>query len=76
MHANQAGILNSAIGFLSRKGALALANAIFFTINAMTGLFRLGKGFDSEIAALQAALEVMMKRPDNLPPWPGDAKKS
>jgi hypothetical protein len=68
VHANQVGIHNTAAGFLSRKGSLALANAIFITANGMVGLFCLGKAFDSDIADLQAQLDTMLSRPDNLPP--------
>jgi hypothetical protein len=67
VHANQSGILNSGTGFLTRKGLLALSNAIFYASSNLSSLFRLRAKYEPEINAHQSRMEAMMQRPDLLP---------
>jgi hypothetical protein len=67
VHANQTGILNSGTGFLTRKGLLALSNAMFFASSNLSSVFRMRAKFDPEITAQQGQIVAMMQRPDLLP---------
>jgi hypothetical protein len=69
VHANQAGILNSASGFLVRKGALAICNSVFITCHVLSGVFRV-KTFDSTLEKQYTRLNQLMLSPDFLPTSP------
>jgi hypothetical protein len=68
-HGNQAGVLNSASGFLVRKGALALCNAASVASHVLCGTHGL-KAFDTVLAKHQSRLEALMQKPDFLPQKP------
>ena len=67
VHANQTGILNSGTGFLTRKGLLALSNAMFCASSNLSSVFLLRAKFDPEITAHQSRMQAMMQRQDLLP---------
>jgi hypothetical protein len=69
VHSNQAGILNSASGFLVRKGLLSICNAVFLASQVLTGAFRL-KSFDAELQSHHARMEELMRKSDFLPSAP------
>jgi len=67
VHGNQTGILNSGTGFLTRKGLLALSNAMFFASINLSSVFRMSAKFAPELTAQRGRMEAMMQRPDQLP---------
>jgi hypothetical protein len=66
VHCNAAGILNAGSGFLVRKGALALCNAVFFASQVVTGAFGV-KRFEAQLKDHHARLAALMKKPEVLP---------
>jgi hypothetical protein len=66
VHSNQAGILNSASGFLVRKAMLALSNATFLANQVLCSTFRI-KTYGAAVQSHRARLEALMKKPDFLP---------
>lgn len=67
VHGNQFGIMNSATGFLTRKGLLALSNGVFFASTILSRVFRLKAKFETEITEHQSRVEAMMRKPELLP---------
>jgi hypothetical protein len=67
VHANQTGILNSGTGFLTRKGLLALANAMFVASSNLSSIFCLRAKYDAELDTHQSRMQTMMQKPDLLP---------
>lgn len=73
VHSNQAGIINSASGYLIRKGMLAICSSTFMASQVLTGAFRL-TSFDSELATHQSRLETLINKPQFLPRAPGPSE--
>jgi len=65
IHSNQAGILNSASGFLVRKGMLSLCNSTFLASRVLTEAFQI-KSYYSALEDHFARTELLMRQPDLL----------
>jgi hypothetical protein len=66
VHSNQAGILNSASGFLVRKGMLALCTSTHLASQVICAMFRL-KSHSLALKTHHARLEVFINKADFLP---------
>ncbi len=67
VHANQAGILNAATGFLARKAMVALCHSTIYACYVLCGVHGL-KEFDAELKEHAMRLAELTKKPDFLPP--------
>ena len=66
VHANQAGILNAASGFLVRKAMLALCHSAYYACQVLCGAHRI-RTFDAELEAQEIRLTALTNKPDFLP---------
>jgi hypothetical protein len=66
VHANQAGILNAASGFLVQKAMLALCSAALLASATLCDKFRLRAKFDHELQDHNTRLAQLMQQPDYL----------
>jgi hypothetical protein len=67
VHANQAGILNAASGFLVQKGMLALCSAALLASATLCDRYRLRSTFENELNDQHTRLAQLMQQPDYLP---------
>ena len=66
VHANQAGIVNAAHGFLTRKAMIALCHATYMACQVLGGVFSI-KAHDAELVDHERRLAELTMKQDHLP---------